>query len=79
MPLESCPSRAEVSGRNHHHGLLFRSTPVPSPEVTQISFVDDEWGNDTMDRKSVSGHYLLLNNNPIVRSSKRQYVISRSS
>lgn len=36
-------------------------------------------GGDIVDRKFVSGHYLLLNGNPIVWSSVKQSIVSRSS
>lgn len=47
--------------------------------LTYLLFDDAVWGSDSTDRKSVSGHYLLLNNNPIVWSSKKQWVISLST
>lgn len=34
-------------------------------------------GGDIVDRRSIFGHYLFLNSNPIVWSSKKQYVVSR--
>lgn len=52
---------------------------MSSFEVSLVSFADADRGNDTLDRKSVSCHYLLLNNNLIVWSLKKQPVISRSS
>lgn len=53
------------------YGLWFRLNHVPSSTVTLVSFVDVDWGSDLVDRKYVSGHYLLLNSNPIVWSSKK--------
>lgn len=38
-----------------------------------------DWGGDIADRRSISGHYLLLNGNPIVWSSKTQSLVLRSS
>lgn len=43
------------------HDLLFRDVTAPSYEVTLGSFADADWGSDLADRKSVYGHYLLLN------------------
>lgn len=36
-------------------------------------------GGDIDDRRSIFDHYLLLSGNPIVWSSKKQSVVSRSS
>lgn len=62
------------------HDLLFKTTGSLTPNTaTLVSCSDADSGGDASDRRSISGHYLLLNRNPVVRSSKKQPVVATTS
>lgn len=45
-----------------NHVVLFKTSLYgPSDDVVLESFADADWGSDVSDRRSVYGHYLLLN------------------
>lgn len=59
------------------HGLLFgrkdRDTPVVS------AYADADWGNDKLDRKSVTGWIAMVNGDPVSWASKKQKVVAQST
>lgn len=56
------------------HDLLFRTSPSSTNEVSLVSYSNANWEGDVLDRKSIYGHYILLNGNPIAWSSKKQWL-----
>lgn len=52
-----------------NHGLLLQTNPSPTNDMSLVSYSDVIWGGDIVDRRSISGHYLLQNGNPIVLTS----------
>lgn len=58
---------------------MFQTNPSPTHEISLVSYSDVDWEGDIIDRRSIYGHYLMLNGNLIVWSSKNQTVVSRSS
>lgn len=63
--------------RTLFHGMLFKSTLKTSNKASNVSYAHQ--GSDSVNKRSGSFHYLLLNGNSIVYSSKKQFVISRST
>lgn len=61
------------------HGIMFRTTSFTVNYISLLSYSYADWGGDISDRKSVYGHYLLLNGNPIMWNSTKQSVLARSS
>lgn len=57
--------------------LLFLKDDSASNKL--CAFVDSDFGNDTLDRKSVTGYVLRLFNHCVVWRSKKQNVVSLSS
>ncbi|KAL5571072.1 hypothetical protein UlMin_020669 [Ulmus minor] len=56
-------------------GILLRR----SETLNLIGFCDTDWGNDLCDRRSTTGYCIYLGRNIVSWSSKKQYVVSRSS
>lgn len=52
---------------------MFKSNLIASIVENLVFYAYFDWGGDLVDRKSVSGHYLLLNGNLIVWRAKKQF------
>lgn len=62
------------------HGLMFKlDNSAMYNKVVVVSYTDADWGGDVSDRRSIYGHYLLLNGISVVWISKKQHVVARSS
>lgn len=55
------------------------NTKSVNKDIRLISFVDSDFANDPIDRKSVTGYVIKLNENVIYWKTKKQNVVSLSS
>ena len=67
-----------LSGTAHYH-LVYKKAIDFAVSNPVLAYTDASWGNDTTDRKSITGLIVLLFGNPISWNSKKQPTVATSS
>jgi len=61
------------------HGLYFARDDTNSPMITLEGYSDANWGEDTTDRRSISGMLFTIGSGPVCWKSKKQPTVAAST